>query len=104
MKILAMMGLVFGASSCAMYPYGVVYDGTVTPHAMMRVNGDGANKAGTKQGEACAEGILGLVAWGDASVSSAKDAGGIKDLYSVEMRDFNILWIYHKACTVAHGN
>jgi hypothetical protein len=96
-------GLALGASGCATYPYGAIYDGTTTPHGMMRVNGDGTNKTGSKRGEACATGILALIAWGDASLSAAKEAGGIKELHSVEMRDTNILFIYHQGCTVAHG-
>ncbi len=93
--------LLFGG--CSIYPYGVIYDGTTTPHPLMRVNADGANKTGSKQGESCATGILWLVAWGDASVASAKAAGGIKEVHSIEFRDFNIVSVYHQACTVVHG-
>jgi hypothetical protein len=95
--------LALATAGCGFYPYGVIYDGTTTPHGMMRVNGDGTNKTGSKHGETCATGILGLIAWGDASVASAKEAGGIKEVHSVEYRDFNVLFIYHQGCTVVHG-
>jgi hypothetical protein len=95
--------LALQVGGCATYPYGVLYDATTTPHAMMRVNGDGANKGGTKSGESCASGILSLVAWGDASVAAAKAAGGIKEVHSVEYHDTNYVFVYHVGCTVAHG-
>lgn len=50
-----------------------------------------------------APGILGLVAWGDASLAAAKSAGGIKEVHSLEYKDFNILFIYHQGCTEVHG-
>jgi hypothetical protein len=92
-----------GLGGCATYPYGVIYDSTTTPHGMMRVNGDGANKGGTKSGESCASGILGVAAWGDASVAAAKAAGGIKEVHSVEYKDTNYVFVYHVGCTVVHG-
>ena len=94
--------LSLGIVGCG-YPYGAFYDATTTPHVMMRVNGDGANKAGAKQGESCATGILSLVAWGDASVASAKAAGGIKEVHSVEYRETNYVYVYRVGCTVVHG-
>ncbi len=102
-KLVAVASLAFGIAGCGFYPYGVIYDGTTTPHALMRVNADGANKPGSKAGEACAEGILGLVAWGDASLAAAKEAAGIKEVQSLEYKEFNILFIYRKGCTVVHG-
>ena len=56
--IAVVAALSFGIAGCASYPYGALYDGTTTPHTMMRVNGDGANKGGTKEGESCSTGIL----------------------------------------------
>ena len=102
-KIAAVVALALGTAGCAYYPYGGIYDATTTPHGLMRVNADGANKPGSKQGEACATGILWLIAWGDASLAAAKSAGGIKEVHSLEYRDFNVLGIYHQGCTVAHG-
>src|SRR5438105_4011538 len=50
------------------YPSGSLYTGTQTPHGMDRTETSGAGKSGDKHGEACATGILGLVAFGDASL------------------------------------
>jgi hypothetical protein len=102
MALAAVLSLALGA--CApTYPYGFIYDGTTTPHGMMRVNGDGANKGGAKSGESCTTGILGVAAWGDASVAAAKAAGGIKDVHSVEYKETNYLYVYREGCTVVHG-
>jgi hypothetical protein len=68
------------------YPVGSVYTGTREPAGMMRLQGAGANKGGDGKGEACATGILGLAAFGDASLAAAKKAGGITDVQSVEYR------------------
>jgi TRL-like protein family len=86
------------------YPTGSVYNGTTVPHGVDRDNLDGPGKAGGKDGEACATGILGLAAWGDASVDAAKKAGGISEVSSVELRNFSILGaVYSVGCTVVHG-
>jgi hypothetical protein len=104
MKRISILAMVMGLAGCGMYPYGVIYNGTTTPHGMTRVNIDGTNKTGSKHGEACAEGIVWLAAWGDASTAAAKEAGGIKEVHSVEFRDSFVLGgLYHKACTVVHG-
>jgi hypothetical protein len=85
------------------YPTGSIYTGTKVPHGVMRLEGAGAGKGGTARGEACATGILGLVAFGDASLAAAKKAGGIADVHSVEFGGLSILGIYTKGCTIAYG-
>jgi len=59
--------------------------------------------AGTKSGQACASSILGLIAIGDASISSAKAAGGITQVAHVDHDIFSILGIYGSTCTVVVG-
>jgi len=104
---LAVIGLMaVGSTGCAAlgYPSGSIYTGTETPHGMMRVMGEGANKGGAKRGESCATGILYIAAFGDASLAAAKKAGGITDVHSVEFGEMNILGIYTQGCTVVYGN
>jgi hypothetical protein len=90
------------------YPVGSVYNGTTTPHGMSKnetaATFQGQMKPGPKNGEACATGILGLAAWGDASLGAAKKAGAITDVHSVEFRGYNILGVYTQGCTVVNGN
>jgi outer membrane protein OmpA-like peptidoglycan-associated protein len=93
-----------GAGGCTTgYPTGSLYTGTQIPHGMMRLEGAGAPKAGMKMGEACATGILSIVAFGDATLASAKKAGGVTDVHSVEFGGLNILGIYTQGCTIVYG-
>lgn len=85
------------------YPAGVLYDGTTRPHPLDREELAGKDKPGDKGGEACASGILGLVAWGDASVDLAKRDAHITEVHSVELRTLNILGLYMQGCTEVHG-
>ena len=58
---------------------------------------------GSKMGQACAMAILGLVAWGDASVVTAAKNGGISKVATVDKKLFNILGVYSTHCTVVSG-
>ncbi|MEO8874007.1 MAG: TRL-like family protein, partial [Polyangiaceae bacterium] len=82
---------------------GSIYSGTTVPHGVDRLEMAGQAKTGDKAGEACATGILGLAAFGDASIDAAKKAGQISDVHSVELRTMNILGIYTQGCTEVHG-
>ncbi len=99
--------MAFGLSGCGalgpMYPHGVVYTAVQQPHPMDRNEVSGAGKTGDKHGEACATGILSLVAFGDASVDAAKKAAGVTEVHSVEFHGTNILGIYTQGCTEVHG-
>jgi TRL-like protein family len=75
---------------------GVLYSG-------YKMGGAVGSGTGTKTGEACAMSILGVVAIGDASISSAKSAGGITQVAHVDHDIFNVLGIYGKTCTIVVG-
>jgi hypothetical protein len=86
------------------YPIGVVYNGTKMPHQMARMEAAGPARAADKHGMACATGIMGAVAWGDASLDAAKKAGSITEVDSVEFKPTVVAFgIYYQACTVVHG-
>ena len=86
------------------YPVGAVYNGTKVPSVLDEVEVSGDNKAAPKVGRACTSGILGVAAWGDASIDAAKRAGGITSVHSVEYDVMAILgFVYVNACTVVHG-
>ncbi len=89
------------AASCA-YPVGVLYTGTTTPDKTDRVTVR-ASRAPTRTGEACASGVLGLVAWGDASVATAKKNGGLSEVYTVDSKLKTIIGIYTQGCTIVTG-
>jgi outer membrane protein OmpA-like peptidoglycan-associated protein len=102
--LVATMGL--GSAGCTAfgYPTGSVYTGTQVPHGMMRLEGAGSPKPGDKTGQSCATGILGIAAFGDATLASAKKAGGITDVHSVEFGGMSILGIYTQGCTIVYGS
>lgn len=57
-----------------------------------------------KHGESCASSVLGLVAWGDASIDTARKAGDIKTIAAVDYSDFDILGlVYTKTCALVTG-
>src|SRR5579862_7163083 len=92
----------FACAGCGipgLYPTGFLYNSTTTPHGMTKLEASGPNKGSEKDGEACATGILSMVAWGDASTDAAKKAGEVKDVYSVEFKNYSILGVYQEGCT-----
>ena len=85
------------------YPIGSLYTGTQVPHGINRNETSGPGKTGDKVGEACATGILGAAAFGDASLDAAKKAGGISEVNSVEFHGTSNLGIYTQGFTEVHG-
>lgn len=64
---------------------------------------DAAAPATEKQGKACAESILGLIARGDASVRAAKVNGGISKVTTVDHSARNFFGIVGEWCTLVRG-
>jgi hypothetical protein len=64
----------------------------------------GSGGAGSKTGQACATSILGVVALGDATVATAKAAGGITNVSHVDHDNFGVLGVYAKTCTIVVGD
>lgn len=62
-----------------------------------------SNQAGNRVGEACSSSILGWVGTGDSSIETARRAGGITMISSVDNYASSILGIYAKYCTVVRG-
>ena len=56
-----------------------------------------------KEGKACAESILGLIAHGDASVRAAKENGTITEVISVDHSARNFFGIVGEWCTLVRG-
>jgi hypothetical protein len=57
-----------------------------------------------KTGEACAHGVLGLVAWGDASQDTAARNGGLTTVHAADEKRTGVLgFVYRKYCTVVSG-
>ena len=57
-----------------------------------------------KRGEASTSNVLGLFAWGDASVETAARNGGIKEIQAADYKFTNVLGIYSSYTTIVLGN
>ena len=56
-----------------------------------------------KTGKACANSVLALVAFGDASIEAAKKNGGITKVASVDHSTVNAGYFYGEYCTIVTG-
>jgi hypothetical protein len=89
---------VAGCQPVASHLIGLLYTNVKGPVNATEASG------GTREGKACAQTILGLVATGDASIEAAMRAGGIKQASSVNYEANHILGIVGTFCTVVRGN
>jgi hypothetical protein len=56
-----------------------------------------------KQGKACAHSVLGIAAFGDATIKEAAKQANISEVDSVDFEQFNILGVYGRYCTIVNG-
>jgi len=87
------------AAGCSHAPLGgVIFTDLQMPEAAT------ANPAGNREGQSCAKSVLGLVAWGDASIENARRNGGITMISSVDTSYKSYLGLgYAVRCTVVRG-
>jgi hypothetical protein len=57
----------------------------------------------TKTSRACAQSVLGIVAFGDASIETAKRSGGITKVATVDHETLNVFYFFGQYCTVVYG-
>lgn len=91
------VGLVFG-TGCVQSPTGpgLLY---------MNVKGPLGPAGGTgtsRKGRSCARVFLALVAWGDASIESAKRDGNITQVTTIDHESFNLIG-FGSFCTIVYG-
>ena len=57
-----------------------------------------------KMGESCAMSIFGLLAIGDASIDTARQAGGIRSVSTIDEKYTSfLLGLYSSKCTIVRG-
>lgn len=61
------------------------------------------NEISSKQGTSCATSLLGMFAFGDASIEKAKRSASITKVSSVSYDSFSLLGIYGRFCTLVSG-
>src|SRR5262245_229700 len=79
-------------------PGGFLYTNTQAP---IDIDAD-QTQLGTKRGESTSSTVLGLFAWGDASVYTAATAGGITTIRHVDYKYHNVLSVYATFTTVVY--
>ncbi len=89
-------------TSCA--PFGVIYHDVQAPPEGVPLTPVDGTRTMIKTGKACAHGVLGLVAWGDASQQAAAQNGGITTVHAADETRKGVLGIvYREYCTVVSG-
>lgn len=88
---------------CVHGPQGMFYSDVKVPQEAT------TNATGDKQGTACRQTILGLqqgglLSFGDASIKTAAEDGGISKISSVSRDRMNVLFLFSKDCTVVSGS
>ena len=58
---------------------------------------------GGKKGEGSTVNVLGLVAWGDASVKAAADEGGITRVEHIDYHMLSVLGLFSKFTVIVYG-
>lgn len=105
LALLALLGLTVLSTGCSYYsapvmpPGGLFYTNIQAP-----VDTDvQSNPVGSKTGASSSTSILGLFAYGDASLASAVQNGGLSKVDHVDYEFFNLLFIYQKFTINAYG-
>lgn len=102
----AALSALIALSGCSTTPIGAIYTNMQISPIVNQAGEAGGElgKSASKSGEACAQGVLALAAWGEASIEAAKKAGGISEVVSVDARSYSILGVYQKYCVIVRGN
>ena len=81
-------------------PQGMLYSQTKAP-----ISTDFANTpVGSKQGQASASSVLGLIATGDCSIQTAAQDGGIKTITHADYEYLSVLGVYTKTTVIVYGD
>lgn len=100
-NILAAMGFVVMMSGCAA-GRAPVNNGLIFT-SLSGSESISANQLGTKSGEGCATNILGMFAFGDASINNAARKAGITKASHVDYNTHGFLGLFSTSCTVVYG-
>lgn len=99
-KLLVICSVLLLMSSCAMVQSPVGAWAYVNVKGPLAVTG---NTGSTKVGTAECNGILGLVATGDASIETAAKSAGIKKIHHVDYEASSIIGVIAKYKVVVYG-
>ena len=57
----------------------------------------------SKSGQSCATNLLGLIAVGDSSISTAKEKAGISKVANIDHQSTTVLGLFSNFCTIVEG-
>ena len=100
-KVFLFVCTVFTLSSCAIVNAPV--NGAIYQKTQSAVSAT-ANTLGSKKGEATATSILGLVAYGDASIQKAAKEAGITKISHVDQKSKSVLGLFSKYTVIVYGD
>lgn len=101
-SLLCLLAVVFMAGCMiapVVPPTGAIFNNTRVP---LDVDFE-KTEYGPKTGAASTNCILGLIAWGDASAEAAAKNGDITTIEYLDYEYMNVLYIYQRFTTIAHG-
>lgn len=78
---------------------GIFYTGVKAP-----LEATASTQPSSKSGKSSAKQVLGLAAWGDASIQAAATSGGIKVIHHVDYEAFTILGVYSSFEVTVYGD
>ena len=92
-------------TGCAVGGPALVYTNTTQPlvATTTALSNSGNISEASKRGEASCHNVLGIVAFGDCSVSEAAKQGGISQVKSADVKTTNILYLYNKTTVILKG-
>lgn len=97
--ILVLLFTLVATVQCAVTGFGP--QGSLFASTTIGVHGTSAG--GPKMGSACVYSILGLIAFGNGSVQSASQNGGISKILSIDLDGLSVFGIFASQCTVVRG-
>jgi len=92
---------VIGISGCMIVDSPVM--GVLGSRVLWGEYAQGDDEPNQKEGKACVDTILGLIARGDASVRAAKQNGGITEVSVIDHSARNFMNIVGEYCTIVRG-
>jgi hypothetical protein len=105
--LIAGLGVVLLVTGCAVYSAPVVPpNAAVFTDISAPLGTEPHRAAGTPptMGEASTQSVLGLFAWGDASMHAAADNGGLTTIEYADYKYLSVLWgLYSRFTVVAWG-
>jgi len=78
---------------------GIIYTGVKAP-----LEATSSNEPFSKAGKAKASQVLGIAAWGDATIQTAATSAGIKTIHHVDYEAFSVLGVYSSFEVTVYGD